>query len=110
MSIAIEKKIESFWWKNYESKYGIHWKNWETLKKRKDEGGMGFRDLLIFNRARAMLGKQAWLLAQDQTPLWCRTLKGLYFQYNRYGNQTKEQGPLGDGKVFWLGENISNSV
>lgn len=54
---AIERKIANFWWKNGKNSAGIHWKKWETLKLRKDEGGLGFKDLLAFNVA--MLGKQA---------------------------------------------------
>ncbi|XP_039173493.1 uncharacterized protein LOC120295938 [Eucalyptus grandis] len=54
---AIEKKIANIWWKNGKKSARIHWTKWETLKLRKDERGLGFKDLLAFNEA--MLGKQA---------------------------------------------------
>lgn len=47
------------------------------MKTRKDEGGLGFKDLQIFNKA--MLGKQAWRLSQNPLALWSRVFKGIYF-------------------------------
>lgn len=40
-------------------------------------GGLGFRDLMAFNRA--MLGKQARRLIQHPTALWSLLFKGIYF-------------------------------
>lgn len=47
------------------------------MKTRKDEGGLGFKDLQIFNKA--MLGKQAWRLSQNPSALWSWVFKGIYF-------------------------------
>lgn len=50
------------------------------MKLRKDQGGMGFRDLITFNKA--MLGKQAWRLIENlenPSSLWSKLFKGLYF-------------------------------
>ncbi|XP_071724703.1 uncharacterized mitochondrial protein AtMg00310-like [Rutidosis leptorrhynchoides] len=74
---SIEKKIAPFLWQNDSWKSGIQWKHWEVLKTRKKMGGLGFRDLVAFNKA--MLGKQAWRLIQNPTSLWATLFKGLYF-------------------------------
>ena len=55
--IAIERKINVFWWGHGRSATrGINWLSWEKLSMHKSHGGMGFKDLSAFNLA--MLGKQ----------------------------------------------------
>lgn len=88
---AIEKKIANFWWRNGNKAAGIHWKKWENLKLRKEEGGLDFKDLLIFNKA--MLGKQAWRISQHPTSLLSQTMKGLYYPQGDFWKVGKGSRP-----------------
>lgn len=84
---AIEKKIANFWWWSGNKAAGIHWKKWEHLKLRKEEGGLGFKDLLSFNKA--MLSKQAWRISQQPSSLLSQLLKGLYYPQGDFWNAGK---------------------
>lgn len=99
---AIEKKIASFWWKTNEKKTGIHWRSWDILNKRKDKGGMGFRDL-SFNKA--MLGKQAWRLGQNSTSLWSSLFKGLYYPETDFWHAAKGPRPSWGWQSLVYGRN-----
>lgn len=99
---AIEKKIANFLWKSSELKAGLHWKRWEIMKMRKDNGGMGFRDLLTINNA--LLGKQAWAL-------WGKLFKGLYFCRKDFWHAEKRPKPSWGWKSLLLGrETIADLV
>ncbi|KAG6632474.1 hypothetical protein CIPAW_13G162100 [Carya illinoinensis] len=51
LSSEINSMIARFWWScNKEGKV-IHWKSWNKMGENKKEGGMGFRNIDIFNKA-----------------------------------------------------------
>jgi hypothetical protein len=67
----------------------MHWVSWQTLTSRKEKGGLGYRDLHLFNLA--MLARQAWRLLQWPDSLCARLLQAKYFPS---GNMmTAKEGP-----------------
>jgi hypothetical protein len=75
--VSMRRSIANFWWGIIDGRRKLHWRSWEWLSTPKDLGGMGFRDLVVFNQA--MLGRQCWRLLTDQSSLSARVLKARYF-------------------------------
>ncbi|XP_062120553.1 uncharacterized protein LOC133834813 [Humulus lupulus] len=65
-----------FWWGSTEKKRKIHWCKWEVLCRRKLKGGMGFKDMELFNKA--MLAKQCWRLLRFLDSLVAKVLRYSY--------------------------------
>ncbi|KAH1066242.1 hypothetical protein J1N35_031229 [Gossypium stocksii] len=70
---ALEGILNKFWWANGKSFKGIHWCSWRDLCYPKIFGGMGFRDLSLFNKA--LLAKQAWRLLTQPDCLLAKELQ-----------------------------------
>ena len=74
---SVTSLIRQFWWGSKQGKCKPSWVSWDEMMKPKHLGGLGFRDLEIFNLA--LLSKQAWRMLQHPTSLSARILKSVYF-------------------------------
>lgn len=76
------KKLTSvmteFWWSSGNDRNKIPWVAWKKLCKKKEDGGLGFHDIVKFNQA--LLCKQAWRLLDQPQSLLARFLKSRYFK------------------------------
>lgn len=72
-----ERMIQEFWWGDDEGHMKVHWMSWERMIKPKRAGGIGFRDMHLFNLA--LLARQGWRLIQKPDSLCARVLKSKYY-------------------------------
>jgi len=72
--------IGRYWWSQQDKANKIHWISWEKLTQSKEKGGLGFRDLHLFNLA--MLSRQAWRLLTNPDSLCGQVLKARYFPHS----------------------------
>ena len=70
--------MADFWWKNNKDSRGMHWKTWSHMRKPKEKGGLGFKDLEDFNMA--LLEKQLWRLITHPNSLLARVFKSGYYK------------------------------
>ncbi|KAL9661671.1 hypothetical protein QQ045_026497 [Rhodiola kirilowii] len=71
----IYKLIRQFWWDKEDGR-GISWVRQDILQKKKDEGGLGLKDLVAFNDA--MLLKIGWRVVKFPNLLMSRILLAKY--------------------------------
>lgn len=75
----IEHMMANFWWGADTTKTKIHWTAWSKLKIPKSKGGMGFRDLTIFNKA--LMAKQVWRMTGNPEHMVTKFFKARYFKH-----------------------------
>ncbi|XP_021751079.1 uncharacterized protein LOC110716751 [Chenopodium quinoa] len=76
---GIEKMCRQFFWGQKGEERKLCWVAWEKLYVSKKEGGLGFRNMKIFNEA--LLAKQAWCILSNEDSFVARVLKGKYFPH-----------------------------
>ena len=73
----IEALIHKLFWGQRGDNRKIHWLKWETMCKPKSQGGLGFKDLYMYNNA--LLTKQTWWLLHNTQSLFYWVLKAKLF-------------------------------
>lgn len=81
--------ISKYWWGSSIDNHKLHWQRWSLLSRLKHDGGMGFRDLQLFNKA--LLGKQGWRLMTCPDSLCTKVIKGKYFPNDSFMAATKKK-------------------
>nr|XP_027086592.1 uncharacterized protein LOC113708329 [Coffea arabica] len=69
--------MANYWWGEEQGKRKMHWCSWQRITLDRKKGGLGFKDLLNFNKA--LLGKQIWRLITRPNSLVSNVLKTKYF-------------------------------
>ena len=73
----INSLLLKFWWGSKEGSHKPAWVSWKDMTKPKGLGGLGFRDIELFNLA--LLAKQGWRILKDPSSLSARILKARYY-------------------------------
>jgi hypothetical protein len=72
-----------------------HWIGWDSMLRPKSQGGVGFRDMRLFNQA--LLAKKAWRLIFFPNTLCAQILKAKYYP----NGVLIETVFTGDGSPTW---------
>jgi hypothetical protein len=73
----ITSMVRKFWWGSKNGERKAAWVSWESMTMPKYRGGLGFRDIELFNLA--LLARQVWRILIDPESLSARVHKAVYF-------------------------------
>lgn len=73
----LTRLMREYWWGKENGKRKMQWISWDVMMRPKSHGGIGFRDLQLFNQA--LLARQAWRLLQFPESLCACVLKARYY-------------------------------
>ncbi|CAM8882279.1 unnamed protein product [Rhodiola kirilowii] len=101
--------IRRFWWSFEAEGRGVHWTNQVHLTLSKEDGGLSFRNLVLFNEA--LLAKQVWRLLVNPSSLTSRVLKAKYFRDGNVLSASLCCNPsLAWRSVWQVGQKIKDNI
>ncbi|XP_074297615.1 uncharacterized protein LOC141628358 [Silene latifolia] len=95
----IQGLLARFWWGSTDAQRKLHWMSWDRLCEPKADGGMGFKDLKVFNQA--FLAKQIWGLFLKPCSLVGRVLKARYFKNGSVLDARRGYDPIFSWRSLW---------
>ena len=96
--------IRQFWWGQVKDEKKLAWMSWEKMCLPKEKGGMGFRDLKLFNLA--LLVKQGWRLQTNSSLLFYRVYKAKYFPRCDFIEASLGSQPSFAWRSIWAAQDI----
>lgn len=74
--------MSRFWWIHKSNDTKIQWRKWSKIGESKSNGGLGFRDIVAFNRN--LLSKQFWRLLQQPNSLISQIMPKKYYKDGKF--------------------------
>jgi hypothetical protein len=68
----INSLLRKFWWGSQDRERKTCWVSWQEMCKPKHMGGLGFRDIELFNLT--LMARQGWRMLQNPDSLSARVL------------------------------------
>lgn len=96
----LHRMLNVYWWK-HDSNHakGLVWSSWEDLCNAKNDGGLSFKNLHIFNLA--LLGKMGWRLMNDLDALVCLVFKVKYCHHRDFCSSSAGRNPSYMWRSIW---------
>ncbi|XP_059445337.1 uncharacterized protein LOC132177129 [Corylus avellana] len=102
----INLMMAKFWWGHKSNDKKVAWMSWEKMRKAKEKGGMGFRDLECFNIA--LLAKQGWRLTQNPDSSVAKILKEKYHPNGTFLDTPLSKKPSYVWRSIWHAKTLLN--
>ncbi|KAK2383934.1 hypothetical protein QL285_071338 [Trifolium repens] len=100
----VERMINSFWWGGGSQSGGIKWMAWDKMAYPKEYGGLGFRNLHLFNMA--MVAKQCWNFITKPNTLVAKVYKARYFPNSSLFASTLGHNPSYAWRSIWNSRHV----
>jgi ribonuclease HI len=101
----IERMLNSFWWGGGSNNGGIKWLAWNRMTFPKAYGGLGFRNLHLFNMA--MVAKQGWKFISKPNSLVARVYKARYFPNSSFFASNLGHNPSYAWSSIWKSRHVT---